>query len=117
MRSPDHMISEFSNPAAPITGSQRIRWIVLALVPASYLLGVTTYITTDIAAVPLLWVVPLALYLLSFIIVFSQRPILPRPMMVKMMPLAALLVVLCIIAQVSQPLLFVLIAHLLAFFI
>src|SRR4051812_31700007 len=46
------------------------RWILLAFVPSSYLLGVTTYITTDIAAVPLLWVIPLALYLLTFIIVF-----------------------------------------------
>ena len=44
------------------------------LVPSSLLLGVTTYITTDIAAIPLLWVVPLALYLLSFILVFARWP-------------------------------------------
>ena len=42
-------------------------------VPSSLLLGVTTYLSTDVAAVPLLWVVPLALYLTTFIIVFARR--------------------------------------------
>src|SRR6476659_2593859 len=50
----------------------RLRWVALAFVPSSLLLGVTTYLTTDVAAVPLLWVVPLALYLLTFVIVFSR---------------------------------------------
>src|SRR5262249_53042541 len=53
-------------PASP-TLPQRLRWVALAFVPSSLMLGVTTYITTDIAAIPLLWVPPLALYLLSFI--------------------------------------------------
>ncbi|HEU5424616.1 MAG TPA: fused MFS/spermidine synthase, partial [Nitrolancea sp.] len=48
------------------------RWVALAFVPSSWLLGVATYITSDIAPVPLLWVVPLALYLLSFILVFAN---------------------------------------------
>ena len=59
-----------------ITGRDRLRWVGLAFVPSSLLLGVTTFLTTDVAAVPLLWVVPLALYLLTFVIVFSRRPIL-----------------------------------------
>ena len=42
--------------------------------PSSLLLGATTYITTDIAAVPLLWVLPLAIYLLSFILAFGRWP-------------------------------------------
>ena len=54
------------------TARQRLRWIALAFAPSSLLLGVTTYITTDVAAVPLLWVIPLALYLLSFIVVFAR---------------------------------------------
>jgi spermidine synthase len=58
--------------------SARVRWLLLALVPSSLLLGVTTHITTDIASVPLLWVVPLGLYLLSFIMVFARRTILPH---------------------------------------
>ncbi len=57
-----------------VTWLRVLRWIALALVPSSLMLGATTYITTDIAAIPLLWVAPLALYLLSFIIVFSHVP-------------------------------------------
>ncbi len=48
-------------------------WVVLAFIPSSLMLGVTTYITTDIAPMPLLWIVPLALYLLSFILAFNKR--------------------------------------------
>src|SRR5512140_2723837 len=50
----------------------RLRWIALAFVPSSLLLGVTTYLSTDVAAMPLLWVVPLALYLITFLIVFAR---------------------------------------------
>ena len=49
-----------------------VRWTALAFVPSSLLIGATTYITTDIAAVPLLWVLPLAIYLLSFILTFGR---------------------------------------------
>ena len=54
------------------------RWVGLAFVPSSLMLGVTTYLTTDIAAIPLLWVIPLAIYLLTFILVFARRPPLPH---------------------------------------
>jgi len=57
-----------------VTWSRVLRWVALAFVPSSLMLGATTYITTDIAAIPLLWVTPLALYLISFIIVFSHVP-------------------------------------------
>lgn len=59
--------------AVPTPG-RRLRWVALAFVPSSLLLGATTYITTDIAAVPLLWVLPLAIYLLSFILAFGRWP-------------------------------------------
>ena len=62
----------FSRPTV-IPAAQRVRWITLALIPSSLMLGVTTYISTDIAAVPLIWVVPLALYLATFVIAFGQR--------------------------------------------
>ena len=52
---------------------QRLWWTFLAFVPSSLLLSITTYITSDIAPCPLLWVVPLALYLLTFIIAFSEK--------------------------------------------
>ena len=49
----------------------RARWVVLAFVPSSFTISVTSYITSDLAAVPLLWVVPLALYLFSFVLAFG----------------------------------------------
>ena len=61
--------------------------------PSSLLLGVTTYITTDIAAAPLLWVVPLILYLLTFILVFARRPPLRHSTMVRVLPLLLILLV------------------------
>lgn len=52
----------------------RLTWIALAAIPSSLMLGVTTYITTDVASAPFLWVVPLALYLTTFIIAFQDKP-------------------------------------------
>lgn len=73
-----------------LTLGRRLRWIALALAPSSLLLGVTTYVTTDIAAVPLLWVIPLALYLLSFILVFARKQLIPHDWMVYLLPPLAL---------------------------
>ncbi len=57
--------------AAPVSPGDRLWWLALAAVPSSLLLGVTTHITTDLAPVPLLWIVPLALYLLTFVVAFG----------------------------------------------
>ena len=57
----------------PIAWPRRARWIALSFVPSSLMLGATTYISTDVASAPLLWTIPLALYLLSFVIGFSRR--------------------------------------------
>lgn len=59
-----------------ISNRLRLKWIALSAIPSSLMLGVTTYITTDIASVPMLWVIPLALYLATFIIVFANRTLL-----------------------------------------
>lgn len=60
-------------PAESIDWRRRVRWLALAFVPSSLMLGVTTHISTDIAPVPLMWVVPLAIYLLTFIVAFGVR--------------------------------------------
>lgn len=66
--------AETTQQAAPIRPRTLLTWVWLAFLPSALSLGVTSYITTDIAAVPLLWVVPLALYLLSFVDAFRTRP-------------------------------------------
>ncbi len=57
-----------------ITHRDMVRWVSLAFAPSSLLLAVTTYLTTDLAALPLFWVIPLSLYLFSFIIAFANPP-------------------------------------------
>lgn len=63
-----------------------LRWTLLAFVPSSFFLALTTYMTTDVAAVPLLWIIPLVLYLLSFTMVFGRRAVIPHSMMVRWQP-------------------------------
>ena len=57
--------------ARPVTWARRLHWVLLGAVPSGLMLSTTTHITTDIMAMPLLWVLPLAAYLISFILVFS----------------------------------------------
>ena len=59
--------------------AMRVQWAALAFVPSSLLLGVTSYLSTDVSPVPMIWIVPLALYLLSFMLVYSRLPVwMPR---------------------------------------
>jgi hypothetical protein len=64
---------------------RRLRWILLALVPSSLMLGVTTFVTTDIAPVAMLWIIPLTLYLLTFILVFTRLPRQFTPVLVALL--------------------------------
>jgi hypothetical protein len=100
---------------APSWG-RRFRWIALAMAPSSLMLGVTQYITTDVAAVPLLWVVPLALYLLTFTIVFARRPLIPHRATLVLMPVAVAALVAIMVLNMVKPLLPVVGVHLAAFF-
>lgn len=86
-----------------VTWRRVLRWVALAFVPSSLMLGATTYITTDIAAIPLLWVTPLALYLLSFIIVFSRVPSWVHKGMVLAMPLLVLTVLFFMLSELNLP--------------
>src|SRR6185503_13345404 len=88
-----------SSPAAVMeraasapTRARRARWLLLATVPAGLLSAVTNFVTTDLISAPLLWVVPLAIYLGSFVVAFSA---LGRarivPLATKLAPVAATL--------------------------
>ena len=59
--------------ATPADWRRRGRWLLLAAVPSGLLSAVTTFIATDLVSAPLLWVLPLSIYLISFIIAFSPR--------------------------------------------
>ena len=68
----------------PVGTMKRLEWSLLAFVPSSLMLGVTTYIATDVASVPLIWIVPLALYLATFIIAFGRKQII-KPWIVSLL--------------------------------
>ncbi|HRJ67064.1 MAG TPA: hypothetical protein PLW48_07990 [Alphaproteobacteria bacterium] len=87
-----------AEPAAPLRLLSRecMEWAALAFIPSSLLLGVTIYITTDIMSVPMMWVLPLGLYLVTFMVAFSNKPWVPRRLLRDMLPAAAFLSVLAI---------------------
>src|SRR5262245_62668457 len=75
-----------SEETAPPAWRERMAFVALAAVPSALLLAVTLHISTDAAAVPLFWVVPLAIYLLTFVIAFQTRPVIPHWLVVKAFP-------------------------------
>jgi hypothetical protein len=70
--------------AARPTWADRLGWVGLALVPSALLTAFTTHVTTDVASAPLLWVLPLALYLLTFVLVFRDRLLIPRVLLLSL---------------------------------
>jgi hypothetical protein len=106
------------NPREPRPTLERcLRWLVLSLVPSSLLLGVTTYVTTDLAAMPLLWVIPLALYLLSFILVFARAELVPHRWMVQTLPVLALLAAFTMMRSTATPVWQLIVLHWLTLFV
>jgi hypothetical protein len=102
--------------AAP-TRRDALIWIGLAAVPSAFLVAVTAHISTDVAAVPLLWVVPLALYLLTFVLVFQTKRLIPHEWFVTIQPaLIALLIALLIFSEFNS-ILIMIGANLAAFFV
>lgn len=96
---------------------ERIVWIGLSFAPSSLLLGATEYVTTDIASVPLLWVLPLALYLMSFIIAFAKKQAVQPAIFSRAMAFVAALVAAVTLADVTGPPWLVIGAHMLLLFL
>jgi hypothetical protein len=100
-----------------LTVRRRLRWVALAFVPSSLMLGATTYMTTDIAAIPLLWVLPLGLYLLSFILVFSRLPEGVHRVMVVLLPYLVMLLTLLMLVDYPLRIWFKILVHLAVLFV
>src|SRR5438552_460261 len=100
-----------------LAARRRLRWVLLALVPSSLMLSVTTFISADVEAIPLLWVIPLAIYLLTFVLVFARRPLVPHALVVRVLPIALLALVVVLVKRANQPLLLTMRLHPAAFFV
>jgi hypothetical protein len=72
--------------SAPSTIGKRLSWTLLTAIPAGLVIAVTSYITMDLAAAQFLWVIPLALYLLTFVAVFRDRPWIPHALVLRILP-------------------------------
>ncbi|MCE9563528.1 MAG: fused MFS/spermidine synthase [Planctomycetes bacterium] len=103
-------------PAEVPTLGRKLKWVVLAFVPSTLMLGVTFHMTTDIASVPLLWVAPLALYLITFIIAFGRVPDWFRMVIGNLAPVMILLLVFVLISGVDPGYGVKIILHILTFF-
>lgn len=76
----------------------RAAWVGLALVPSALLTAFTTHVATDVASAPLIWVIPLSLYLATFVVAFRERALIPRPVLLTLHAVAVILALL----QIAQ---------------
>jgi hypothetical protein len=99
-----------------VTARRKIRWVVLAFIPSSLMLSVTTYMSTAIAPIPLLWVLPLALYLLTFVLAFSGDGKNRLGRLRQIGPFLVLFLTVVVAAQIMWATPLLLLIHLTAFF-
>ena len=114
-KEPSSAIESDSNNKLPVF--RRLRWLALSFAPSSLMIGVTTYITADVAAVPLLWVIPLALYLLTFVLAFTKKQFASPASMNRLMIVAALIATLILSSGATEPAWALILANLGFFFV
>jgi hypothetical protein len=109
----------FANRRSEESLSKRIRveLILLALIPSSLMLGVTTFIATDVASVPLIWIIPLSLYLASFITGFANKQVINLKIATQFLPAAIFLMALLVVLKPPVSNVVVIGAHLALFFL
>lgn len=104
-----------ADEAAPVsTWGDRLFWMAAAAAPSSLMLGVTSHISTDVASAPFLWVIPLALYLLTFVFAFGKNADAWRDPVALLQPIALAAL---IVAYTQNEFVFTLGANLVCFFL
>ena len=101
----------------PLAPRRILRWVLLAFVPSSLMLSLTNFLSSDVAAIPLLWIVPLSLYLLSFVVVFARRRVVPLAVWPRALVILLLPLVIAIAAHANEPLQLLVPLHLMTFFV
>jgi hypothetical protein len=94
-----------------------VRWSFLAFVPVSLMLSVTSHLSANLSATPVLWMVPLSIYLCTFILAFSDRlKNVPQPFWGRWFPAVVLAVLLTLLIEATEPLWLIISLHLLGLF-
>jgi hypothetical protein len=117
LRSPNKLPDIATDDGAPPSRRDALIWIALAAVPSALLIAITAHISTDVAAAPFLWVVPLALYLATFVIAFQTRPILPHWLITFIAPAAVILLVVSLAIGSADQILVLIALNLVGFFL
>ena len=100
-----------------VSFARRLRWVLWSVVPSSLLLGVTSYVTTDVASAPLFWVVPLTAYLLSFVVAFAHPSWAANPFLIRLQVFLLLGAASTEFLNATRPAWFILPLHLISFFV
>lgn len=103
---------EREETTSDLTNIRRLKWLLWGFIPSSLMLGVTQFISTDIAPIPLFWLVPLSLYLVTFIIAFSNK----FPKLPTFWGTVFLLSLLIPVYEISMPITWKLLVHNAVFF-
>ena len=96
---------------------ERLLWMALAFVPSSLMLGVTTLLTTEVPPIPMLWVPPLAVYLLTFILVFAKKPVISSSGVANIMPLVILAGMIPLLMKLNWPMYLDIVVNLMTLFV
>ncbi len=96
---------------------ERAWWLVCAFIPSSLLVGSTTHIATEIASVPFLWALPLALYISSFVIVFAKQPAISLDTANRLLPMTIALAFFALPPITVIPVTFSVAIHVFALFV
>lgn len=113
----DDEAGNFADVAERPDWNARLTWVALAFIPSGLLVAVTAHLSTNIAAAPFLWVIPLALFLLTFVITFQRNPIIPHRLMLVCLPFAVMGAIVLPMTPVNAGILGDILLHLAAFFI
>jgi hypothetical protein len=103
--------------AGSVRWSERARWVALAFVPSGLLVAFTSYVTIDIASAPFLWVIPLAMFLATFVLVFRDRPVIPHRTLLLVQPILIAIVLLGISTSGSKGWIIGITSGMVAFFV
>ena len=98
-----------------ISWQRRTSWFLLAFAPSSLTLGLTTFLTTDVAAFPLAWIIPLLVYLATYILSFARRRVIRGEWLARAFPYAMILTVLLMSIDAAQPIVLIMALHLACF--
>ncbi|HEX3945933.1 MAG TPA: fused MFS/spermidine synthase [Rhizomicrobium sp.] len=103
--------------SSPVAWTRRIGWVAFGFVPSGLLVAVTAHIATDVASAPFLWIAPLALYLFTFVLAFTEKPFLKLEWLLAAQPFSIVLLVVLLFVEPAIPWGLALFGNLAAFFI